>query len=108
MQTAFEALAEPRRRKILELVRDHELPAGEIAVSFSDVSRPAISQHLKVLREAGLVNERRSGTSRLYSARPEGLEDLREFVQSFWSSKLDDLARLAEAAEATKAQKEKQ
>lgn len=106
MQTAFEALAEPRRRKILELVKDQELPAGEIAVSFSDVSRPAISQHLKVLREAGLVNERRAGTSRLYSARPEGLEDLRKFVQSFWESKLDNLARVAEAAEAANTDKE--
>lgn len=102
MQTAFEALAEPRRRRILELVRDQELPAGEIAVSFKDVSRPAISQHLKVLREAGLVNERRAGTSRLYSVRPEGMEDIREFVQSFWESRLDDLARVAEAAEAAK------
>lgn len=102
MQTAFEALAEPRRRKILELVRDRELPAGEIAVSFSDVSRPAISQHLKVLREAGLVNERRAGTSRLYSVRPEGMEDIRQFVQSFWKTSLEDLARVAEAAEAAK------
>lgn len=99
MQTAFEALAEPRRRKILELVRDQELPAGEIAVNFSDVSRPAISQHLKVLREAGLVNERRAGTSRLYSVRREGLSELSQFIQSFWETKLDDLARVAEAAE---------
>lgn len=99
MQTAFEALAEPRRRKILELVRDQELPAGEIAVNFTDVSRPAISQHLKVLREAGLVNERRAGTSRLYSVRREGLSELSQFIQSFWETKLDDLARVAEAAE---------
>jgi DNA-binding transcriptional ArsR family regulator len=105
MQTAFEALAEPRRRKILELVRDDELPAGEIAVRFSDVSRPAISQHLKVLREAGLVNERRAGTSRLYSARAEGLNEIKEFVQSFWEGKLEDLARVAEAAESAKSDK---
>jgi len=102
MQTAFEALAEPRRRRILELVRDQELPAGEIAVEFSDVSRPAISQHLKVLREAGLVNERRSGTSRLYSVRPEGLSEIGQFIQSFWETRLEDLARVAEAAEAAK------
>lgn len=102
MQTAFEALAEPRRRKILELVRDTELPAGQIAVAFPDVSRPAVSQHLRVLKDAGLISERRSGTSRLYIARREGFEDLRQFVQSFWETKLDDLARVAEAAEAAK------
>jgi DNA-binding transcriptional ArsR family regulator len=102
MQSAFEAIAEPRRRGILELVRSDELPAGAIAEAFPDVSRPAISQHIKVLREAGLLNERRQGTSRLYSARPEGMSELREFVQSFWENKLDDLARVAEAAEAAK------
>jgi DNA-binding transcriptional ArsR family regulator len=64
MQQALEAIAEPRRRRILELVKNDELPAGEIAGAFPDVSRPAISQHLKVLREAGLVTERRQGTRR--------------------------------------------
>jgi DNA-binding transcriptional ArsR family regulator len=99
MQQALEAIAEPRRRRILELVKNDELPAGEIAGAFPDVSRPAISQHLKVLREAGLVTERRQGTSRLYAVRPEGLVDIREFVSGFWESKLDALAIAAEAAE---------
>jgi DNA-binding transcriptional ArsR family regulator len=107
MQQALEALAEPRRRRILELVRNDELPAGEIAEAFPDVTRPAISQHLKVLREAGLVTERRQGTSRLYLVRPEGLIDIREFVSSFWGSKLDALAEVAEAAENEKAKDSK-
>jgi DNA-binding transcriptional ArsR family regulator len=105
MQQALEAIAEPRRRRILELVKNDELPAGEIAGAFPDVSRPAISQHLKVLREAGLVTERRQGTSRLYAVRPEGLIDIREFVSSFWGSKLDALAEAAEAEEKDKANK---
>lgn len=96
-------MAEPRRRRILELVKNDELPAGEIANAFPDVSRPAISQHLKVLREAGLVTERRQGTSRLYLVRPEGMVDIREFLSSFWESKLDALAEVAEAAEKDKA-----
>lgn len=105
MQQALEAIAEPRRRRILELVKNDELPAGEIANAFPDVSRPAISQHLKVLREAGLVTERRQGTSRLYAVRPEGLVDIRQFVSSFWDSRLDALAEVAEAAEKDKAKK---
>ena len=89
------AIAEPRRREILSLVRDRELSAGEIAARF-DITRPAVSQHLAVLRGAGLLNERRAGTRRLYRARAEGLEPLREFLAQFWS---DGLTRLATAAE---------
>ena len=77
------ALAEPRRREILALVWDEELPAGEIATQF-DVTRPAISQHLQVLRDAGLLVERRVGTRRLYRARPEGLDELRRYLEGFW------------------------
>jgi DNA-binding transcriptional ArsR family regulator len=95
MQTAIQALAEPRRREILELIRDGELTAGEIASGF-DVSRPAISQHLGVLKEAGLVSERREGTRRFYRARPEGLRELREFLEGFWAFSLDKLKREAE------------
>ena len=69
------ALADPRRRAILRLVRDVERPSGDIAAHFPDVTGPAISQHLRVLREAGLVAERRSGTRRLYRARPQGLRE---------------------------------
>jgi len=97
----LKAIAEPRRRKILTLVRDGELSAGEIAARF-DVTRPAISQHLGVLKEAGLVRERRDGTRRLYQARPEGLEELRVFLEEFWDTRLDALRREAERKEARK------
>lgn len=89
------ALAEPRRREILIRVRDAELSAGEIAAGF-DVSRPAVSQHLAVLREAGLLSERRKGTSRLYRARPEGLAGLRAFMDEFWTDRLERLRLAAE------------
>ena len=98
MQDVLDAIAEPRRREILALVRQRELAAGEIAARF-DVSRPAISQHLGVLKGAGLLTERRDGTRRLYRARPEGLGDLREFLEEFWTDRLDVLAREAEREE---------
>jgi DNA-binding transcriptional ArsR family regulator len=96
MQDVLRALAEPRRQGILLLIRGRELASGEIAAHF-DVSRPAISQHLQVLKAAGLVTERRLGTRHLYQVRPEGLAELRRFVEEFWD---DALARLADAAEA--------
>lgn len=99
MQDAIEAIAEPHRREILRLVRDNELPAGAIAAHFADVSRPAISQHLRVLREADLVSERRDGTRRLYRARPEGLGDLRDFLEQFWDARLETLQREARREE---------
>jgi DNA-binding transcriptional ArsR family regulator len=95
---AARAIAEPRRRQILALVRDEELSAGEIAAHF-DVSRPAVSQHLTVLRGAGLLHERRKGTSRLYRARPEGLADLRDFMNGFWTDRLERLKLAAELEE---------
>ena len=98
METALKAIAEPRRRQILTLVRDGELSAGEIAGHF-DVTRPAVSQHLNVLKEAGLVTERRNGTRRLYRARPEGLAQLKAFVEEFWDDRLDALKREAESEE---------
>jgi DNA-binding transcriptional ArsR family regulator len=96
MDAALRAIAEPRRREILRLVRDGELTAGAIARRF-DVTRPAISQHLTVLRDAGLIVERRDGTRRWYRARPEGTRELRAWLETFWD---DGLARLAAAAEA--------
>lgn len=90
------ALGDRRRREILQLVRDRERLAGEIAGHF-DVTRSAISQHLTVLKGAGLVTERREGTRRLYRARPEGLAELRSFVEAFWDQRLDGLKRSAEA-----------
>jgi DNA-binding transcriptional ArsR family regulator len=98
VEAALKAIAAPRRRQILALVRDGELSAGEIAARF-DVTRPAISQHLGVLKDAGLVQERRDGTRRLYRARPEGLDELRAFLEEFWDGRLDALRREAERME---------
>ena len=83
------------------LVRDGELSAGEIASHF-EISRPAVSQHLTVLREAGLVDERRNGTRRLYRVRPEGLAELRRFLEGFWDERLEMLKRDAEREEREK------
>jgi DNA-binding transcriptional ArsR family regulator len=98
MQAVVHALGEPRRRDILSLVRDRELAAGEIAARF-EVTRPAISQHLTVLKAAGLLSERRDGTRRLYSARPEGLAELRSYLDGFWAEHLDRLKAAAEQEE---------
>lgn len=95
MEAAVRAIAEPHRRRILELVASHELSAGDIADQF-EITRPAVSQHLTVLRRAGLLSERRDGTRRLYSVRREGFNALREFVEAFWD---EGLGRLKEAAE---------
>ena len=99
MQQTFDALVEPRRREILALIRSAELPAGRIAEAFPDVSRPAVSQHLKVLREAGLVTERREGTKRLYRFDPSGFADLRSYLDSFWDERLVLLKAAAEEEE---------
>jgi DNA-binding transcriptional ArsR family regulator len=92
---ALRAIAEPRRRAILRLVARDELAAGEIAAAF-DISRTAVSQHLTVLKDAGLLSERRDGTRRLYRARAEGLAGLREFLDDMWSGALDTARRIAE------------
>jgi DNA-binding transcriptional ArsR family regulator len=97
VDAALQAIAEPRRRAILQLVSSQELPAGAIASHFA-ITRPAISQHLRVLEDAGLVTVRREGTRRLYRARPEGLDELRAFFEQLWD---DSLARLKDAIEAT-------
>ncbi len=98
MEAALKAIATPRRRRILGLVRNHELSAGEIAAQF-EITRPAISQHLNVLKEAELVTERRIGTKRLYRARPEGLAELKAFLEEFWDERLDALKHEAEKEE---------
>ena len=95
MQTVLQAIAEPRRRDILVLLHDKELTVGEVASHFT-VTRPAISQHLGVLKAAGLVVDRRDGTRRFYKARSEGLMELRTFLEPFWD---DHLALLKQAAE---------
>jgi DNA-binding transcriptional ArsR family regulator len=101
VEAALKAIAAPRRREILSLVRVQELSAGEIAAHF-DVSRPAVSQHLTVLKEAGLVSERRNGTRRLYRARPEWLAEVKSFLEEFWDARLEALKREAEREEKEK------
>jgi DNA-binding transcriptional ArsR family regulator len=93
---ALRAVADPTRRAILRLVRDGERPAGEIAEHFPSMTRPAVSQHLRVLTEAGLLEVRPEGNKRLYRLRPEGLRDATEFLEEMWA---DNLARLKLAAE---------
>ncbi|MGO9956814.1 MAG: ArsR/SmtB family transcription factor [Solirubrobacteraceae bacterium] len=90
------ALADPRRQQILRLVWSTERSAGEVAAQF-DISRPAVSKHLRVLREVGLVEERRIGTQRLYRTRQDGLADVRRFLESFWDDGLEAVKRSAEA-----------
>jgi DNA-binding transcriptional ArsR family regulator len=97
-QTVLRALAEPRRPAILRLVRAVPRPVGEIAAHF-DITQQAVSQHLQVLKAAGLVEVERQGTRRLYRARPEGLAPLRAFLEEFWDDRLDALRREAEREE---------
>ena len=91
MDATARALAEPTRRRILQLVKDQERTVSEIAEDFS-VSRPAISQHLRVLQDAELVVVRSEGTRRFYRARPEGLAELARWMAEFWGDALAELA----------------
>jgi DNA-binding transcriptional ArsR family regulator len=90
------ALADPHRRQIIRLVRDSELPAGQIAVHFS-LTQQAVSQHLTVLKRAGLLEERRDGTRRLYRFDSESLEPVRELLAEFWPDALARLKRTVES-----------
>ena len=92
---ALRALAEPQRRRILELVGEGELPAGAIAEQFA-ITPQAVSQHLRVLKEAGLLRERREGTRRLYAVRPETIATVRAYLDEMWPASLD---RLRDAVE---------
>jgi DNA-binding transcriptional ArsR family regulator len=94
----FEAIAQPKRREILRLLAAGELSAGTIASQFA-VTQPAISQHLRVLKQAGLISERRDGTRRLYSVRPEGLADLHSFLAQVLPAGLERLKQAAEEEE---------
>jgi DNA-binding transcriptional ArsR family regulator len=94
----FEAIAHPKRREILRMLARRERSAGEVASRFA-VTQPAISQHLKVLKETGLVNERRDGTRRIFTVRPEGLNDLNEFLADILPASLERLKKAAEAEE---------
>src|SRR5271154_3240450 len=99
MDAALKALAEPRRREILRLVWNEELPATQIAARFDDVTRPPFPQHRGVLRGAALVIERRDGPRRLYRADHGEMGRLRQFLDEFWTESLQKLQYLAESAE---------
>jgi DNA-binding transcriptional ArsR family regulator len=86
--TALAVLADPTRRQVFERLRSGPRPVNRIAQGLP-VSRPAVSQHLKVLKDAGLVEERSEGVRRIYSLRREGLMELREWLDSFWGEALD-------------------
>jgi DNA-binding transcriptional ArsR family regulator len=96
----FEVIAQPTRREILRLLSAGEMSAGEIASHFS-VTQPAISQHLKTLKNAGLVNERREGTRRILSVRADGLAELHDFLAEVMPAGLEQLKRVAEEEERT-------
>ncbi len=96
-EEALAALAEPRRRAILSLVRDEPRSVNEIAAHF-DITQQAVSQHLQVLKDAGLVAVRPVGQRRLYAVRVEGLESVREFLAELWPKSLEDLKREVESS----------
>ena len=91
----FEALGDPTRRAVFELLAEQPLAVGELAGRLP-VSRPAVSQHLRVLRDAGLVTDRPDGTRRVYSVNPAALEELRSYVEGFWRKALGDFKRATE------------
>jgi DNA-binding transcriptional ArsR family regulator len=92
---ALDALGDATRREIMERLRGGPRPVGEIAADLP-VSRPAVSQHLRVLKEAGLVTERKEGTRRIYRLDPDGLKDLRAYLDSFWEQALAGFKAAAE------------
>lgn len=106
LDSAAHALADGTRRALLRLVRDDERAAGELASAFPQISRPAVSQHLRVLHQAGLVSIRPDGNRRLYRAREEGLAEVWQFIDEMWTDKLAKLKRAAERAERRKADDE--
>ncbi|MPZ90568.1 MAG: metalloregulator ArsR/SmtB family transcription factor [Actinobacteria bacterium] len=95
MSQALEVLAEPNRRRILDLLREAERPVGELVAALG-VSQPAVSKHLRVLREAGLVEVRPDAQRRIYRVRPDPLRDLDEWLAPYrflWGARLDDLEK---------------
>jgi DNA-binding transcriptional ArsR family regulator len=91
----FRAIADPTRRAVLEYLAGRPHGVNELVEHF-DVTRPAISKHLRILREARVVRERRQGRNRIYELNPEGLSALREYFDKFWSDALDAFKRAAE------------
>ena len=92
---AMDALGDPTRRAIFERLKGGARAVGDLAGEFP-VSRPAVSQHLQVLKRAGLVRDRRAGTRRLYELDPQGLEELRSYLETFWQTGLADFKQAAE------------
>jgi DNA-binding transcriptional ArsR family regulator len=97
-EARLQAVGDPTRQKILERLRSGPRPVGEIAAGLP-VTRPAISQHLKVLKDAGLVEERRVGTRRIYAANPAALGELRTYIDGLWRDSLETFAAFAEQKE---------
>ena len=97
-QNGFSALADPTRRAIFERLARRPSPVGELAEGLP-VSRPAVSQHLKVLREAGLVTDSKEGSRRLYRVDPDGVAGMREYLDRFWSDALAAFEKAARAEE---------
>jgi DNA-binding transcriptional ArsR family regulator len=95
-QNGFAALADPTRRAVFEQLRSGPRPVGELARNLP-VSRPAVSQHLRVLKDAGLVTERREGTRRLYRIDPDGLAAIRDYFDDFWNEALAAFQAAAES-----------
>jgi DNA-binding transcriptional ArsR family regulator len=101
------ALADPNRRRMVEMLAGRELAAGEIGAAF-EISAPAVSQHLKVLKEASIVRVRIDGQRRIYALNPTGFAEIEEWLSSvrrFWNSKLDELERQMERHKADRARK---
>ena len=96
MDHALRSVADPTRRAILRMLRDDEVAAGAIASAFPGISRPAVSQHLRVLHDAGLVEIRPDGNRRLYRLRPEGFAEAAAFLDDLWSAGLRRLKAVAE------------
>jgi len=98
IDTIFHALADPNRRKLLDTLRAGRRSAGELSAMF-EISAPAVSQHLRVLRDAGLVGVEKRKTSRIYYIRKEGFADLKGYLEPFWDDHLALLKSLAEDEE---------
>jgi DNA-binding transcriptional ArsR family regulator len=99
----FEAVAEPTRRAVLDLLARRERSAGELVDAFPALTQPAVSRHLRILRESQLVDVRPDGTRRVYSLRPVGLEELDRWLERyrrFWGERLDELERHLDARKA--------
>ena len=96
-----QALSDGTRRSILRLVRDAERSAGDLAGEFPTMSRPAVSQHLRVLHETGLVTVRSDGSRRMYAARTEGLADIWHYLDEMWTDRLGRLKAAAEHAQSS-------